>query len=192
MSKTVNRDDVEVLTPRPFTSIGNLILSNASVIPAIVTALVEKYSYAVRTAEVLCRELQEVKDGVRAQCAKVEAQARERENNLKEELDILKNQTVEKESQLAMMMMENAAIKASTMQAYARGREEGASSAVSAFKGSSEYADEMYHQASTYYVDGFATCLAQFKNIGNLPPGFDLSFANVPTDGYGNTDVGPN
>ncbi|KAK4429358.1 hypothetical protein Salat_1236200 [Sesamum alatum] len=191
MSKTVNRADVKVLTPRPFTSIGNLILSNASVITAAVTALVEKYSYALRTAEALRRELQEAKAGVRAQCAEIEAQTRERENNLKEELDILKNQMVEKENQLAVMTMENAAIKASTMQAYARGREEGASSAISAFKRSSKYADEMYRQASAYYVDGFATCLAQFKNIGNLPHGFDLSFVNVRANGYGNTDVGP-
>ncbi|KAK4426622.1 hypothetical protein Salat_1430900 [Sesamum alatum] len=98
---------------------------------------------------------------------------------------------VEKESQIAMMTRENAAIKASTMQAYARGRKEGASSVVSAFKGSSEYVDEMYRQASAYYVDGFETCLAQFKNIGNLPPDFDFRFVNVRADGFGNTDVGP-
>ncbi|KAK4424511.1 hypothetical protein Salat_1644500 [Sesamum alatum] len=98
---------------------------------------------------------------------------------------------VKKDSQIAMLTMENAAIKASTMQAYARGREEGASSAILVFKESVEYADEMYRQASAYYVDGFATCLAQFKNIGNLPPDFDLSFVNVRVDGFGNVDVGP-
>ncbi|KAK4431148.1 hypothetical protein Salat_0876900 [Sesamum alatum] len=64
-------------------------------------------------------------------------------------------------------------------EAYTRGREEGAASAVALFKESPEYAIDMYHQASAFYIDGFATCLAQFKNVGNLPLGFNLSFVNV-------------
>ncbi|KAK4435240.1 hypothetical protein Salat_0687300 [Sesamum alatum] len=187
MSKALNRADVEVLTPRTFRGIRNLVLSHAFVIPATVTTMVEKYAYSLRNGEMLRRELQETKAFIRAQCAEFEEQARERENKLKEELDTLKNQMVEKYSQIAMLTMENAAIKASTMQAYARGREEGASSAVLAFKESAE----TYRQASAYYVDGFATCLAQFKNIGNLPPDFDLSFVNVRADGFRNVDVGP-
>ncbi|KAK4425453.1 hypothetical protein Salat_1739300 [Sesamum alatum] len=116
MLKAVNRADVEI--------------------PAVVTAMVEKYAYSLKNCEMLRRELQKVKAAIQGQCAELEAQARERENKLKEELEILKNQMVEKDSQIAMMTMENAAIRSSTMQAYARGREEGASSAVIAFKDS--------------------------------------------------------
>ncbi|KAK4426623.1 hypothetical protein Salat_1431000 [Sesamum alatum] len=60
MAKVVNQADVEVLTSRTFTGIGNLILSNASVILAV-TAMVEKYSYALRNGEMLHREFQEAK-----------------------------------------------------------------------------------------------------------------------------------
>ncbi|KAK4424510.1 hypothetical protein Salat_1644400 [Sesamum alatum] len=79
MSMAVNRVDVEVLTPRTFTGIRNLILSHASVIPAAVTTMVEKYTYSLRNGEMLRRELQETKASVRAQCAEFEKQARERE-----------------------------------------------------------------------------------------------------------------
>ncbi|KAK4438105.1 hypothetical protein Salat_0144600 [Sesamum alatum] len=129
MSKAVNRADVEVLTPRTFTSISNLILSNASV-----------------------RQKLRFEPNVLKLRNRLE---RERENKHKEELDALKHQMVDKDSQISMLTMENVAIKASTMQAYARGREEGASSAVLVFKESAEYADEMYRQASAYYVDSF-------------------------------------
>ncbi|KAK4426464.1 hypothetical protein Salat_1415000 [Sesamum alatum] len=159
MSKAINRADVEVLTPRTFTGIGNLVLSHAS-IPAAITAMVEKYSYTLKNCEMLRRELQEAKAYVQGRCAEIETLSQERESKLKEELEALKNQMVEKDSQITMMMMENAAIRASTMQAYAWGREEGVSSAVTSFMESVEYADAMYCQASAYYVDGFATCLA--------------------------------
>ncbi|KAK4417384.1 hypothetical protein Salat_2564000 [Sesamum alatum] len=87
MSKAVNQADVEVLIPRTFTGIGNLMLSQASVIPTVVTAVVEKYAYSLKNCEMLHRELQETKAAIRGQHAKIEAKSRERENKLKEELD---------------------------------------------------------------------------------------------------------
>ncbi|KAK4417204.1 hypothetical protein Salat_2546000 [Sesamum alatum] len=111
-------------------------------------------------------ELQEAKASVGGRCAEIEASALEWENKLKEELGVLRNQLVGKDSHIKMMTM--------------RMRPSGPLQCRHA----------MYRQASAYYVDEFATCLAQFKNIGNLPPRFDLSFVNVRADGFGNIDGG--
>ncbi|KAK4424414.1 hypothetical protein Salat_1634800 [Sesamum alatum] len=166
MSKVVHRADVDVLAPRTLQGIGNFVLAQTSIIPAAITAMVEKYSHSLRNFEI------------------------ERGAKLREELEALKGQVVEKDSQIALLSMENDVVRASTMQAYTRGKEEGVFSLVTTYKDSPEYATEIYHQASAFYIDGFATCLAQFKNIGNLSPGFDLSFVNVRVDGFGRTGSG--
>ncbi|KAK4423956.1 hypothetical protein Salat_1978500 [Sesamum alatum] len=89
------------------------------------------------------------------------------------------------DGQITALTLENEVVRASMVQAYTRGREEGASSAVAALKNSHEYAVELSRHGSSFYIDGFATCLEQFKNLGNLPQDFDLSFVNVRANGFG-------
>ncbi|KAK4421393.1 hypothetical protein Salat_2089800 [Sesamum alatum] len=113
------------------------------------------------------------------------ARSREREARLVDELEALRVQIVEKDGQVAALTLENEVVRASAVQAYTRGREEGASFIVTAFKNSHKYAVELSRHGSSFYIDGFATCLEQFKNLGNLPPDFDLSFVNVRAHGSG-------
>ncbi|KAK4416969.1 hypothetical protein Salat_2522400 [Sesamum alatum] len=158
MSRTVHRADVDVLAPPTKQGIGNFVLAEPSTIPTAITAMVEKYATTMRNAEASRREL-------------LESHALA--------------QVVKKNGQIAMLSMENEVVRALIVQAYTRGREEGAPSVVAMFKDSPEYNTEVYCQASAFYIDGFATCLAQFKNVGNLPPGFELSFVNICADGFG-------
>ncbi|KAK4421461.1 hypothetical protein Salat_2096700 [Sesamum alatum] len=65
------------------------------------------------------------------------------------------------------------------------GRDEGLASGASMYKSSTEYARDLYHQGLTFYMDGFAVCLEQFKNLGNLLVDFDLSILNVRAGGQG-------
>ncbi|KAK4416752.1 hypothetical protein Salat_2500700 [Sesamum alatum] len=71
------------------------------------------------------------------------ARSRERETKLVDEREALQVQIVEKDGQVAALTLENEVVRASTVQAYTRGREEGASSAVAAFKNSHEYVVEL-------------------------------------------------
>ncbi|KAK4417201.1 hypothetical protein Salat_2545700 [Sesamum alatum] len=115
------------------------------------------------------------------------ARARETEAKFREEIEALRNQLVEKEGQIVTLTIENEVVKASIVQ-DTRGREEGVVSGMTLYKESSEFETEVLHQGSSYYIDGFSTCLDQFKNLGNFLPGFDLSFLNVRADGFGNVE----
>ncbi|KAK4439271.1 hypothetical protein Salat_0262000 [Sesamum alatum] len=150
--------------------------------------MIEKYAALMKNLEDTRRDLREVRssmDVLKGQYEQDGARSREREAKLRNELEVLRNQFVDKDGQIALLSMENEVVKTSTMQAYTRGREEGAVSPVALFKDSREYATEVCLQGSSFYIDGFATCLKQFKNLRNLSPDFDLIFLNVRADGFG-------
>ncbi|KAK4417294.1 hypothetical protein Salat_2555000 [Sesamum alatum] len=192
MSRTINRADVELLSTRSVAGVGNFILTQVSAIPTVVAVMVGKHGALLRGYEAVRREHQDTQVKLsHFQQGLVEkgGKTKETEAKLREELESLKAKLVEKEGQVIALSMENEVVKASIVQAYTRGREEGVVSGMNIYKESSEFATEVIHQGSTYYIDGFSTCLEQFKNLGNLPPDFDLSFLNMRADGFGNIEV---
>ncbi|KAK4413240.1 hypothetical protein Salat_2736600 [Sesamum alatum] len=94
-------------------------------------------------------------------------------------------QIAEKMDKLQCCQVENEVIRSSTLQDYARGRDEGASSAISAFKNSLKCTADMCRNGTSFYIHGFATCLEQSRNLGQLPPNYDYSFVNVRADEMG-------
>ncbi|KAL0448817.1 UNVERIFIED_CONTAM: hypothetical protein Slati_1438100 [Sesamum latifolium] len=142
MVKATNRKDVEELLPRPMLGLGHFLLTQTSTIPAIVTAMMEKYEALERNFEGLRQELKTAN------------------TRLEERL--------------------------------IRRDEEGVASGFAMYRNTQEFNDEVCRRGSSFYIDGFAVCLEQFKNLGNLPPGFDFSFLNVRADAFGRMgDEGP-
>ncbi|KAK4435321.1 hypothetical protein Salat_0695500 [Sesamum alatum] len=92
-----------------------------------------------------------------------EARMKELEAKFQNELDLLKSQAEDRENHMAMIAMKNEIYKSAAMQTYQRGREEGISfgqsSAVTLYRNSHEFAEEVCRQGSSFYVDGFTTCL---------------------------------
>ncbi|KAK4434748.1 hypothetical protein Salat_0637700 [Sesamum alatum] len=171
MRQAVHRSDIKTLSTCSMQGLGSFILAQSS-------------------TEITRKELSDTRaqlDCLKNQYREDDARSRECEAKLVDELEDLKNQVVEKDGHIAAVTVENEVVRASTVQAYTRGREEGASSGVAAFKSSPEYAVELSRHGSSFYIDGFATCLDQFRNLCNHPPGFDLSFVNVRANGFGRT-----
>ncbi|KAK4429154.1 hypothetical protein Salat_1215600 [Sesamum alatum] len=158
MRQAVHQSDVETLSTRSMQALGSFILAQSSTL-----------------------------DFLKSQYREDDARSREREAKLVAELKDLKTQVLENDGQIAALTVENEVVRASTVQAYTRGREEGVFSVVIVSKNSIEYVVELSRHGSSFYIDGFATCLDQFRNLGNLPPGFDLSFVNVRANGFGRT-----
>ncbi|KAK4424719.1 hypothetical protein Salat_1665500 [Sesamum alatum] len=109
------------------------------------------------------------------------------------ELLTRRTQIQEKDQKLALQSLEYEVLKVSSAQAYSKDREEGLAtgqaSAISAFKMSVEYVDELFRQGSSFYVDGFTTCPNQFRNLRDLPSDFDFGFLDVQADGMGRIEV---
>ncbi|KAK4424202.1 hypothetical protein Salat_1613600 [Sesamum alatum] len=150
----------------------------------------EKHEGLQKELETVRRELEEACDLLAVSQRRLDnekGRSGEREGKLRAEVELLRAQVVEKESQLAVLTMENEAMKTSTVQTYTRGREEGMSSGIALYKNSQDYADDVCSHGSSFYMDDFSTCLEQFKNLGNLPPDYDFSFLNIRADGFGRT-----
>ncbi|KAK4438869.1 hypothetical protein Salat_0221500 [Sesamum alatum] len=137
MRQATHHSDVETLSLRSMQGLGSFILAQASTIAPAVMAMTEKYMVLMKNWESLRKELADTRaklDCLQNQYRDNGARSREREARLVDELEALRVQLVEKDGQIAALTLENEVVRASTVQAYTRGCEEGASSAVAAFK----------------------------------------------------------
>ncbi|KAK4433232.1 hypothetical protein Salat_1085500 [Sesamum alatum] len=216
MCKAANKDDVEFLSGRSMESLGHLILSQTAMVRKILTFLCyfclwpnlvsffllpdssHRYGYD-RRFDKMRANLEAALAQFKGGCIQVESlkkQLANEESKSKEEISSLKTQLEERDRQLSVQAMEMESLRATSLQSYSRGREEGLqaghSAAVAAYKASPEYAEEDFRQGSTFYADGFTVCAEQFKNLGNLPPDFDFNFLDMRADGFGRIGgVGP-
>ncbi|KAK4441613.1 hypothetical protein Salat_0496200 [Sesamum alatum] len=139
-----------VLTPRLDLRAGSSNMCQATHHSDVETlslrSMQEKYMVLMKNWEALRKELADTRarmDCLQNQYRDDGAPSREREAKLVDELEALRVQIVEKDGQVAALTLENEVVRASTVQAYTRRREEGASSAVAALKNSHEYAVEL-------------------------------------------------